>query len=287
MKNLKLNLAMLRLAAGFVFALVAGFNARAADFPQGLVLHFSFDQMEGGIVVDKTGHSNGRLSGARWAALGKQGAACEFASTNSCIIVNNAPSLNPTQATFAVWFNTTGSNSQERFILDKRMDSGFALSVAGESKDDSGPTGGKLCFTVSNTFCRSDAAVADGLWHHGAATYDGETLKLYVDGKLQKQVVPWRGAIPANTNDLTIGLNRSNPGLQQKGQAFNGMLDDLMIFNHALSEAEIQVVIESAKPKFTREQVARRLAELKELYDRGLLVKDFYERKVKECEVAP
>jgi len=137
---------------------------------------------------------------------------------------------------------------------------------------------------VSNNFCLSDSAVTDGLWHHGAATYDGENLKLYVDGKLQKQVVAWRGAIPANTNDLTIGLNRSNPTPQEKDQSFEGAIDDLMIFNHALSEAEIKVVIASVKPKFTKDQVARRLMELKELFDRGLILKDFYDRKVKECE---
>lgn len=39
------------------------------------------------------------------------------------------------------------------------------------------------------------------------------------------------------------------------------------------------------KPKFTKQQVAHRLRELKELYDEGLLTKSFYERKVQECEV--
>jgi uncharacterized protein YqgQ len=43
----------------------------------------------------------------------------------------------------------------------------------------------------------------------------------------------------------------------------------------------------SVKPKFTREQVAQRLKELKELYDRGLLTKEFYDRKAAECEVSP
>ena len=65
------------------------------------------------------------------------------------------------------------------------------------------------------------------------------------------------------------------------------MIDDLMIFNLALSAEEVQAVMDSIKPKFTREQVAQRLKELKELYDRGLLTKEFYDRKVAECEVSP
>jgi len=43
----------------------------------------------------------------------------------------------------------------------------------------------------------------------------------------------------------------------------------------------------ASRPAFTKQQVQRRLKELKDLYDRGLLRQDFYERKVKECEGAP
>jgi hypothetical protein len=48
----------------------------------------------------------------------------------------------------------------------------------------------------------------------------------------------------------------------------------------------VKVAAEVPKPKFTKEQVNRRLAELKELLNRGLILQDFYERKVKECEVS-
>lgn len=41
---------------------------------------------------------------------------------------------------------------------------------------------------------------------------------------------------------------------------------------------------EAPKPTFTKQQVERRLRELKGLYDRGLLTQAFYDRKVKECE---
>jgi hypothetical protein len=253
------------------------------------VLHFDFDHSEsGGVITDQTGHNNnGRAFGAKWTSTGKQGGAYEFTSSNSYIQVTNTPSLNVTQATFAVWFKTSRSDSTGRYIFDKLLDGGYALSIAGESKDKDGKNNGKLCAGVNGHCCLSDGVVTDGVWHHGAATFDGENLKLYVDGQLQKQVVAWHGAIEANTNDLIIGMNRSNPIPQEKGQSFEGAIDEAMIFNHALSDAEIKVVIASVKPKFTKEQVARRLIELKELLDRGLILKDFYDRKVKECEVAP
>ncbi len=49
--------------------------------------------------------------------------------------------------------------------------------------------------------------------------------------------------------------------------------------------AKSAVAPEAPKPKFTKQQVQRRLRELQDLYERGLLTKEFYERKVKECEV--
>lgn len=289
MKHAKFNFSMVRVVAGLLLAFAAGPATPAADFPQGLVLHFNFDQAEsGGIITDRTGRNNsGRAFGAKWTPTGKQAGAYEFAPSNSYILVTNNPSLNATQATFAVWFKTSKSDLIGRYILDKLMDRGYALSIAGESKDKDGKNKGKLCAGVNGHYCLSDSIVTDGAWHHGAATFDGANLKLYVDGQLQKQVTAWHGEIAANTNDLTIGMNRSNPLPPEQGQSFNGAIDEVMIFNHALSDAEVKVVVASVKPKFTKDQVARRLIELKELYDRGLLTKDFYDRKVKECEVVP
>jgi hypothetical protein len=65
------------------------------------------------------------------------------------------------------------------------------------------------------------------------------------------------------------------------------MLDEIVVFNRALSADDIKNVLASTQPKFTKQQVERRLAELKELLDRGLILQNFYDRKVKECEVTP
>jgi len=58
-------------------------------------------------------------------------------------------------------------------------------------------------------------------------------------------------------------------------------------FPQGLKEAEVKTVVASTKPKFTKDQVDKRLRELKELLDRGLILREFYDRKVKECEVSP
>jgi len=288
---------LVRVAAGLCLAASAGPLASAAEPPKGaeplkgLVLHLGFDQAGAdGAVADKSGrNNNGRASGAKWTSSGKQGGGCEFAPGGH-VDVPHSESLNVKHATFAVWFKTSKSDAVWRRILDKRLDQGYALSIGGDAKDLQ--SRGKLAFAVrGGAPCLSDNAVADGAWHHAAATFDGENLRLYVDGQPQKQAVPCRAEIAANTDDLTIGMNRSNPSPQEKGQSFEGVIDDVMLFNRALSADEIKSLVaavdpSAGKPKFSKSQVAGRLRQLKLLYEDGLLTNEFYQRKVAECEAA-
>jgi hypothetical protein len=92
--------------------------------------------------------------------------------------------------------------------------------------------------------------------------------------------------MPPGTNSLWIGMNGSDLAPGPAKTSFDGALDDVMILGKALSEADIQSQYSAVKPRFTKAQVSRRLVELKELLDRGLILQDFYDRKVKECEVA-
>lgn len=285
MKNSSRHTRLFRRTLAAALLLAAASAAGAAEFPQGLMLHFGFDESSSaGSVPDKSGRgSSGRGTGLKWTAAGKQAGAVEFAATNSFIVVPNGPALSLTQSTFAVWFKTARADVIERCLFDKTAANGFALSVAAAGAD--GKNRGRLRFVVSGKECLSDAAVTDGMWHHGAATYDGENLRLFVDGQLQKQVTPCKGGLAANTNDLSIGMNRSGPSAQEKGQSFEGAMDEVMIFGKAISAEQVQAVMAAAKPKFTKGEVTRRLAELKDLLDRGLILPEFYERKVRECEV--
>ena len=300
----------MQFAMGLSFALVATLCASAADQPKsaksavveppkgpvappkGLVLYYSFDNTNtSGTVTDVSGHNrDGKATGAHWVSFGKQGGAYEFSSYNNFIQVTNSASLNLKQATFAVWFKTSRTESVWRRIIDKRMGHGFALSIAGDSRQPL--SRGKLTMVVNGRYrTASNVVVADGAWHHGAATVDGTELKLYVDGILQKQITPCTEAIAENSDPLTIGMNRTNPDPQEKNQSFEGLLDELMVFNRALGEDEIKAMViavdpNAGKPKFTKQQVAGRLRQLKLLWEEGLLTDDFYDIKCEECESA-
>ena len=293
MKRDSFQLASARFALGLCLVWAAAYRAPAADLPKGLVLYFSFDQAAtNGVVADLSSQKNaGQVSGAKWIAAGKQGGAYEFAPSNAFIRVANRGPLNMKKMTLAVWFKTAKADAAWRRILDKRSGRGYALSIAGDSPYNA-QSRGRLAFHINGRFlCLSDNLVTDGAWHHGAATFDGAELDLYVDGVLQRQTTLCREEVAANLDDLTIGMNRTNPEPQEKNRSFDGVLDEVMVFDRALSSAEIRTLVAAVdpsigKPKFTKQQVASRLRELKLLYEEGLLTDKFYDEKVAECEVA-
>lgn len=272
------------LAAGLVLAACATASGAATNAVPGRVLYFSMDELRSGAFLDlTTSNAIGRATNARMTSNGKLAGACEIAAKGSFVQVPDSPALNPKQLTLALWFKNGKDAWVSRYMLDKDSERGYSLSIAGGGKENA--RRGKLRASVCGQSCLSENTVNDDLWHHAAATFDGKTLKLFLDGALQKQTAAVTGELAPNTHDLTIGMHRSAPSSQDKDVSFDGLLDEVMLFNRALETNEIKRVLSSAKPKFTKWQVERRVKELKDLLDRGLILQDFYDRKMEECEV--
>ncbi|GAI38188.1 unnamed protein product, partial [marine sediment metagenome] len=71
-------------------------------------------------------------------------------------------------------------------------------------------------------------------WYHLAGTYDGNELKIYVNGVLKKATFVI-GTITKYSGSLNIGRNS-----YWTNRLFNGAIDEMAIYNRALSEDEIQ-----------------------------------------------
>ena len=82
------------------------------------------------------------------------------------------------------------------------------------------------------------ASIPLNTWTHLAATYDGATLRLFVNGS-QVGSRAISGAIRASTNPLRIGGNDWE-------EYFSGRIDEVRIYNRALSQAEIQTDMNTA-----------------------------------------
>ncbi|MFT3932109.1 MAG: T9SS type A sorting domain-containing protein [Chitinophagaceae bacterium] len=74
-------------------------------------------------------------------------------------------------------------------------------------------------------------------WHHLAATYDGATMKLYIDGILKNSVAQ-TGLIATNTNALSLGNQ-----IGFSSEYFGGAADEMRIWNVARTQAQIQAAM--------------------------------------------
>lgn len=239
---------------------VSGYKARQArsnaaiaeaSIRRALVLDYKFDHGAGnGQITDASGAgNNGQVNGAQWISDPQRGSVLQFSPPNQYILVPNNPSLNPSNLTLSVWIKTSDQGDTWRRIFDKSWANGFALSIAG------GHTPGRMFQGTAdlevNTShrARSDKPVTDGQWHHVAVTYNGWEEVAYIDGVRQLAMSHWRGTVSANDHDLTIGINLvdPNPQYNEVGASFDGLMDEPMMFNRALSPAEIKFLFNSQR----------------------------------------
>lgn len=261
--------------------------------PNGLVLYLPFDKPDDdGIVRDESGAGNdGRVFGAQWVSGGKFGGAYCFHITNLTdrIVIPNSDTLNPDNITLSVWIKAADQDGFSNRILDKDYRNAYCLDLGGDYNGKAAR--GKLQFETSAGSISSNRALDDGQWHHVAATYDGKTLCFYIDGVGRGRVSRNPGSLKKTGWDLCIGNSVVDYGTGEF-LAYDGMIDEVRIYNRALSAAEIKIlatataagadVVPASSDNGVKPDAAERLKKVKALYDQGLINKEDYDKKVQE-----
>ena len=157
--------------------------------------------------------------------------ALAFDGVNDYVTIPNNAAYTITAAiTLEAWVRT--SVAQEQYITTKSDDSWYLAMNGG-----GGPTGAASFYLngpspASGGWLYGTTNLADGRWHHVAGTYDGATLRLYVDGVLQSSRAA-TGAIPTGTSPVSIGARNATA-------TWNGSLDEFRLYNTALTAAQVQ-----------------------------------------------
>ncbi len=206
----------------------------------GLVSAYSFNEGAGTTAGDSSGNGNkGTLtSGITWTSSGKFGNALLFSGTNAFVSVPDSASLHlSTAMTLEAWVNPSVVNASWRDVIYKAADNYFLEATSDNNSTPAG--GGTLGGTTTETY--GTAALAVNTWTHLAVTYDGSALRLYVNG-VQVSSSPKTGAITTSANALQIG------GDSVFGQYFTGMIDEVRVYNIALTAAQIQADMTTPVP---------------------------------------
>ena len=212
----------------------------APPTPPGLVGAWGFGEGAGTTTADASGRGNpGTLTGATWTTLGRYGNALSFNGSNSVVRVADSASLDLTTAmTLSAWIRPTVSQSGWRTIMQRQADSYFLN--ASNSDGPLRPSGGGT-FGTSTTYVSGPTASPVNAWTHVALTYDGATQRLFVNGT-QAATRATTGTIQTTDNPLWIGGNTPY------GEYFTGLIDEVRVYNRALTQADIQADMNTPVP---------------------------------------
>src|SRR3989441_20994 len=197
----------------------------------GLVAAYGFAEGAGTTVADSSGNNNmGTISGATWTTAGRFGNALAFNGTSAVVTVPSSASLQLTTGmTLEAWVSPTVTPSGWRAVIDKNLDRYYL--TASSDQGNRPVIGGTWAAGNQNTVGGSVLAV--NTWTHLAATFDGATVRLYVNGA---QVASQAQTTPLTTSTETLQIG----GDAYTGENFAGLIDEVRIYNRALSAAEIQ-----------------------------------------------
>jgi len=194
------------------------------------VAAYAFNEGSGTTAADASGTGNtGSITDGTWTASGKYGGALAFDGNGTMVTIPDAPSLHLTTAmTLEAWLNPSAMTGSWADVIYKGDDNYY---LEGMTPGGAQPVAGGTWTGNLNLF--GSVTLPLNAWTHLASTYDGAMLRLYVNGT-EVASAARSGGLAASTHPLEIG------GDSLYGQYFAGLIDEVRVYDVALTAAQIQ-----------------------------------------------
>jgi hypothetical protein len=219
------------------------------EYAPGPVAHYTFDEGSGQSAYDKSGNSNTGTLGASASPAsddptwtnGKYGKALSFDGSDDYVDVVDSDVYRPTKAlTVSTWFKAPAQSDYKRIIsTNSTANVGYDIHLF--------PSGaqGKIQFDIGtgsqNSLVSTTTGLGDNKWHYVSGTWDGQTMKLYIDGN-QEASGNLTGTITYSSTYLALGSTGSF------GSLYNGAIDDVRIYNYARTQKQIVMDMNAGHP---------------------------------------
>ena len=209
--------------------LVSGIVLADSRVDEHTVLLLTFDEEPGDIAKDSSGKGNhGEISGSKWVE-GVSGTGLEFEKATDGVVMPASDTLDITeQLTLEIWMKPL-SLAARGDPISKHQQAGYALILDGGFA--------KPCHHIEGAYAWGDSKtpLEEGKWYYIATTYDGKSIKTYINGELDGEVAT-KGKITSSEGGLALG------GIPRDVSQFPffGVVDEFRVSDIARTEEEIR-----------------------------------------------
>jgi len=210
----------------------------------GLIVYLPFDENKGSLVTDMSYNNNdGYLDSTNpptWTS-GKHNSALNFSGTKQSVSVQDNDQISlRAEVSMLAWVNINGYGAYNKIITKENS---YEILL--------GPDDGVLRMAIYpegagdwQWLNSPTKPLTKGQWQLVVATYNGKIMKLYVDGQVVAQR-QYSALINDTSYPMYIGGN-----VTDNKEWFNGAIDDVAVFNYALTDSEIQSIYQNGVAEY-------------------------------------
>jgi hypothetical protein len=199
----------------------------------GLLAYYRAD----GTANDQLGNYNGTLVNGATYGVGKIGQGFSFDGVNDTVNLGNVLNNDGTQAmSWSMWVNFASSPSFDALIAKYNAGTGYYITMTNTNRVQFG-IGQTLTSNAIRVF--SSNVLSINTWYHVVATYDGSKLangiKIYINNSNTTLTTNYDTFTGSSINSQIVQFGRAGLG----GTHFNGIMDEIAIYNKELTPSEI------------------------------------------------